>query len=334
MNHHKISMFGTALCLLGLGCSDTAVGQTITTSPPLSSGMSFQVQSGGAQAVQTLVISTSIDPTTVIVSVPAGQTWLTVNGTPAGNNLDPNTPASLPVQVNTLGLSQGQVVTANLTIQIANIASSKVTFPVSLTVGTPSLLSANPPNLTFSAVQGNNFGSPNQIAVTVSSAGQALNYNVTPTTTSGGTWLLVTNTSGISTNSSSPGFYASVNAQNLSAGTYNGLITIQSTTTGDSTTIPVTLSVTLGAALNVTPTTLNNFVYQAGSGSGGFMAETQTIMISTSSGSLNYQVTDGTPTGPTPSTSWLGRNVVDVPEPYRSPTTAPCRSNSGSPASS
>src|SRR5580658_5252814 len=154
MNYHKISMFGAGLCMLAVGFSDTALGQTITTNPPLGSGMSFQVQSGGAQAVKTLSISTSIDPTTLIVKVPAGQTWLSVNGVPGGGNLDPNTPASLPIQVNTTGLSNGQMVQAVITIQIANLNSTLVSFPVSMTVGTPSLLTANPANITFSAVQG------------------------------------------------------------------------------------------------------------------------------------------------------------------------------------
>src|ERR1700733_15951738 len=81
MNHHKISMFGTLACLLGLGFSDTASGQ-ITTQPPLSSGMSFQVQSGGAQGSQNLTIYTP-NATTVFITVPAGQTWLKVNGEPA-----------------------------------------------------------------------------------------------------------------------------------------------------------------------------------------------------------------------------------------------------------
>jgi hypothetical protein len=43
MNRHKIWMFMALLCLALVGFSDTANGQ-ITTTPPLSSGMSFQVQ--------------------------------------------------------------------------------------------------------------------------------------------------------------------------------------------------------------------------------------------------------------------------------------------------
>src|SRR3984957_1150828 len=304
MNYHKISMFGAALSMLAVGFSDTALGQTITTNPPLASGMSFQVQSGGAQGQQNLSINTP-NPTTVFVAVPAGQTWLKVNNAPGGSNIPYNTPASLPVEVNTTGLSNGQLVSADITIVIANVPASQVSFQVSMTVGTPSLLTANPANITFSAVQGNSFGSPNSVPVTVSSSGQALSYNATPSTTSGGNWLLLTNTSSIPTNSNSAGFSVSVNAQNLAAGTYQGVITLQSTTTGDSTTIPVTLSVTTGSLLNVTPSTLNNFVFQAGSLQGSFQPQTQNLMVSTSGGALNYQVTVTQPSGTLLTQNWL-----------------------------
>ena len=54
-------------------------------------------------------------------------------------------------------------------------------------------------------------------------------------------------------------------------------------------------------------------MFQAGSGQGSFQAETQTLMISTSSGSLNYQISPCTqtlngctaPTGPVSTTNWL-----------------------------
>jgi uncharacterized protein (TIGR03437 family) len=305
MNHHKILMFGTMLCLLGLGCSDTAYGQ-VTVSP--TGGLNFQVQSGGASATQTLNVSTP-NATTLVITVPSGQTWLTVNNVGAGSTFFPNTPGgnnpvALQVKANTLGFNQGQVLSANLTIAILNEPSTQVTYPVSLTVGTPSLLTANPANLTFSAVTGSSFGTPLSTPVTISSSGAALNYNITITTANTQNWLLVTNTQNIPTNSTTPGFSVSVNAQNLAVGTYTGTILAQSTTTGDSITIPVTLSVTAGAALNVTGT-LNNFIFQSGSLQGNFSSETQTLMVSTSSGSLNYQVTATSPTGPTPTTNWL-----------------------------
>lgn len=306
MNYHKISMFGTMMCLLGLGFSDTASGQ-ITTSPSLSSGMSFNVQSGGAQASQNLTIYTP-QATTVFISVPSGQTWLKVNGEPGSAMFTVNTSqngasasATVPVQVNTLNLSTNQFLSANLVLMIANEPATQVNFPVNLQVGTQSALSANPANISFSAVTGSSFGSPSSIPVTISSNTQALNYNLTATTTTGGNWLLLTNTQNIPTNNSSPGFSVSVNASALAVGTYNGVISVQSTTTGDSTTIPVTLTVNAGAALNVTPTTLSNFIFQAGSSS--VTSQTQNLMISTSSGSLNYQILATATMGS--STNWL-----------------------------
>ncbi len=305
MNYLKISMFGTMLCLLGLGFSDTAVGQ-ITTSPSLSSGMSFQVLAGGSQGQQNLTIYTP-NATTVFITVPAGQTWLKVNGQPALAMFTLNTSqngalasATVPVQVNTLGLSNGQEVQASIGIMIANEQGTQVSFPVSMTVGTQSNLTANPANLTFSAITGNSFGSPASIPITVSSAAQALTYNVSIATTTGGNWIGVTNQSNIPTNSSTAGFSVSVNAQNLAVGTYTGTVTLQSTSTADSTVIPVTIQVTAGSALNVTPTTLNNFIFQAGSSTAP--TQTQQLMISTNSGALNYQIQATSTTG---STNWL-----------------------------
>ena len=200
MNRHKIWMFGATVCLLGLGFSDTANGQ-ITTTPPVSSGMNFQVQSGGAFSTLQLSITTVLDPTTIIVTVPANQSWLTVNGKPAGvqfpvNTTGPgNTPLMIPVTVNTGSMVSGQSVSALINIGISG-QSYSVNFPVTMTVGTPSLLSANPANLTFSAVQGASVGSPNSIPVTITSSGAQLNYNVSASTTSGGNWILLTNTTG------------------------------------------------------------------------------------------------------------------------------------------
>jgi uncharacterized protein (TIGR03437 family) len=305
MNYLKISMFGTMLCLLGLGFSDTALGQ-ITTSPSLSSGMSFQVLAGGSQGQQNITIYTP-NATTVFITMPAGQTWLQVNGHPASTIFTVNTSqngalasATLPVQVNTLGLSNGQEVSATIGLMIANESGSQVSFPVSMTVGNQSLLTATPANLTFSAVTGNSFGNPSSTQITVSSAGQALTYNVSVATTTGGNWIGVTNTTNIPTNNSTAGFSVSVNAQNLSVGTYTGTVTLQSTSTADSTVIPVTIQVTAGSALNVTPTTLNNFIFQAGSSTAP--TQTQQLMISTNSGSLNYQILATSTTG---STNWL-----------------------------
>jgi uncharacterized protein (TIGR03437 family) len=314
MNQHKIWMFGAALCLVGLGFSDTASGQ-ITATP--AGGMNFQVQSGGATATQQLSLTTS-NPTTLMVTVPANQSWLTVNGAPANSQLFPNTPASLNVTVNTTGFNSGAVVSTTIAIVESGQPTTAINYTVTLTVGTPSLLTANPANLTFSAVQGASSGNPGSIPVTISSSGSPLNYNVTATTSAGGNWILLTNTSGTT---GGTGFQVQVNPSGLAANNYSGFVNVQSQTTGDSVTISVSLTVTVGAALNVTGTPLTSFFYQYQSGQANFSAEQQTLMISTTSGSLNYSVTPST-TGSTASntTNWLvlsqtGGTATSTPQP-------------------
>jgi uncharacterized protein (TIGR03437 family) len=267
--------------------------------------MSFQVQSNGASATQNLTINTSNGSTTVAVSSPPGDAWLTVKGNPGGTtyfyNTDGNGNLTLPITANTTGLNTGQFFTSHISIQITGLPSSAVSFTVVLNVGTPTILSASPANLSFSAVQGASSGNPISTGVTISSSGQALNYTVSATTQTGGNWLLLSNTTG-QTSNSTPGFQVYVNASSLGPGNYSGTVLVSSTTTGDTVSIAVTLSVNTGSALSVTGT-LSNFVFQAGSPQGSFSAETQTLMIATSSGTLNYSVTTSALSGG--STNWL-----------------------------
>lgn len=317
MNRHKNLMFGAMVCLVGLGFSDTAHGQ-ITTTPALSSGMNFQVQSGGAVATQVLGITTT-NATTLVIVVPANQSWLTVGGNPSGTTFYPNTPASLNVTVNTSGFNSGTIVSTTVSIAIYGQPSTQVAFPITLTVGTPSLLSSNPANLAFSAVQGASSGSPNSIPVTITSSGTQLNYNVSTSYNAGGSgWILLSNTTGVTGNTA--GFQVQVNPQNLGLGTYTGTVFVQSQSTGDNVSIVVTLTVNAGATLSVTGT-LQNFIYQYQSGQGSFTAQQQTLMVSTSSASLNYSATvttTGTTSGNT--TNWLvlsatGGTATSTPQP-------------------
>jgi uncharacterized protein (TIGR03437 family) len=322
MNRHKIWMFGAMACLVGLGFSDTANGQTITALP--AGGLNFQVQSGGAFSTQQMSVTTSLDPTTLVVTVPANQTWLTINGKPSGTSFFPNTtgvagnPLMLSVTVNTTGYNSGQSLSAFINIGISGLATS-INYQVTMTVGTPSLLSANPANLSFSGVQGSSVGSPNGIPVTITSSGAQLNYNVSTSYNSGGTgWLLLSNTTGTTGNTA--GFQVQVNPQNLAVGTYTGVVFVQSASTGDSVSIMVTLSVTAGATLSVTGT-LQNFIYQYQSGQGNFTAQQQTLMVSTANASLNYSATvttTGSTSGTT--TNWLllsqtGGTATSTPQP-------------------
>lgn len=309
MNCLKISTFGTMLCLLGLGFSDTASGQTLTASP---SALNVTVLSGGATDTQTVNVTWSSGATTLYLNMAGAPGWLSVNGLTTGQTTYVNTASNgteaFQVGVNTTGLQTGQVYTGNFTVQVNGVPSSALTYTVTLTVGNPSLLSANPATLSFTAVAGAAVGVPSSIAVTISSSGAQLSYTASASTQSNsGNWLLLQNTTG-TTNPSTPGLTVYVNPSLLTAGnTYNGTITLQSTTTSDSLTIPVTLSVTAGSVLNVTGT-LSNFIYQFNSGQGGFTSQAQNLMISTSGSPLYYQVLAtpvSAPTGVAPTTNWL-----------------------------
>jgi hypothetical protein len=246
-------MFRTAVLLAtaAAGFSGSATGQ-ITTVPPSATGMSFQVPNGGVAAVQSLTISTSLDPTTVVVGVPAGQTWLTVNGRPAGSFFFINTPATLFVGVTSVGLAAQQVASANLSIAIVGQAG-QINFPVTVTVGAASILSANPATLAFTAVQGAPVGVPSSTLVSIMSSGAQLSYLV-GWTTGPGNWLIVNNTAG--TTGSSPPIQVRVFPSSLPPATYSATVTVQSTTTSDSVTIPVTLVVSAAIPPTPAPSTL------------------------------------------------------------------------------
>ncbi len=307
MNLLKISTFSAFAALVGLGSFDTAWGQ-VTLTPSPAAGLNITVQSGGAASSQMSVQASEGTPptdisTTLVVNMAASPAWMTVNGHAAGSNFNVNTPSDgsaqvFTINVNAAGITSNQVGT--FTIQVSALPSSAITYSVNLTIGGPTSLAANPQTLGFSATQGASFGSPNSIPVTITTSGASpLVYQVSASTTDGATWILLSTTSAITSNSS-PGFNVYVNPSGLAVGTYHGTVTLQSTTTADSLAIPVTLQVTQGQALNVTGT-LNDFFYQAGTGQVGFTVQTQTLMVSTNSGSLNYTVT---PTS-MQTTNWL-----------------------------
>src|SRR5580658_9495628 len=168
MNVHKISMFGTMVCLLGLGFSDTATGQTLTASP---SSTAFTVQSGGASATKNVTFTWSAGATTLELNLQGSPTWLTVNGYTSGAVTYINTPAHggavLTVAVNTAGLSTGVTYTGSFLVEVNGLPSSAINYQVALTVGNPSLLSANPATLTFTAVQGAQTATPSSTPVTI-----------------------------------------------------------------------------------------------------------------------------------------------------------------------
>ena len=146
------------------------------------------------------------------------------------------TPLSISVNVNTDNLAAG---TYQGNIRISPTGGNAVDIPVTLTLTPPNSVTATPTTLTFSYRGG--ASTPAAQAISVSSTGSAP-LAFTAVAASTGSWLAVSPAAGTTPACLS----ASVNTAGLTAGTYNGTITVAgSGGAPGTTTINVTLTVTV-----------------------------------------------------------------------------------------
>lgn len=278
------------LAMFALGLSDTARAQSVTlTASPLQ--LTFNnVPQSSVSAPQTVSVTSNV-ATTVIVQPSQGSSWLVVS--PGGGVNVGTSPTNLSVIANTAGLSLGTY-QGSFTLTVSGQTAPQVTVSVTLTVGSTSTgnISANPSTLSFTAQQGSSTASPASTTVQITTTGASFSYNLTATTTGGGTWLLLDRTSGTTGDA---GFNVSVNPSGLVGGTYNGTIVAQSTTTSDSIRLPVTLTINSNASITVTPANPPPFLYQINSGT---LPSAQTLAVTATNGSLPFSIQ-------APNVSWL-----------------------------
>ncbi|MBK5292223.1 MAG: hypothetical protein JJE04_11165 [Acidobacteriia bacterium] len=198
----------------------------------------------------------------------------------------------LSVGVNPLGLSEGTF-TGIVTITAAGVLNSPQHIPVSFTVSTASELIVGPAPLVFDQVIGADPIAPKTL--NVSSSGTILSFNATAATTlSGGTWLSVTPSAGLTPAAVS----VRANAAGLEAGTYAGSISVTAANATNSPRIvPVTLNVTRARPeLNVSRSSLTFNANASGSAPAG-----EQIQVTSSGDPLSYVVSVTTSQG----TGWL-----------------------------
>jgi uncharacterized protein (TIGR03437 family) len=247
-------------------------GSNLTATP---NPVNFNVQTGGNAAPQNVTITLNGAPVAInSVSASSGATWLlpSLQSLAAGN---------VNVSVNAAGLSAG-IYNGIVTVVTPQ---GQVSFQVNLTVAGIATLNVNPTALNFAYQIGTNNPLPQTISVT--SNGTPVNFNVSPTTSSGGGQWLVVNPTGSGGNTPSL-LTVSVNPTGLAPGfTYQG--NIQINTFGASTNpvvnIPISLLVSINPILAANPASLS-FTAQAGG-----VAATQNLQLSSSSTQLNYTVT-------------------------------------------
>ena len=250
----------------------------LTASP---SSLAFSYTMGGPSPTAK-TISVGSSGSALSYTVAGSGTWLSASG--AGN-----TPGTVSVSVNPASLAAGTY-NGSVNISSTGAANTPLSVPVTLTVAaapppppppTTSSLTATPASLAFSYTAGG--AAPASKAISVGSSGSALTYTVA----SSGSWLTATG------GGSTPGnVNVSVNPANMTAGTYNGTVTISASGASNSPMkVPVTLTVTsttppppptTGGTLYVSPSRL--VFYAAGTD----MPAPQNLTVTGSSTGMSF----------------------------------------------
>lgn len=217
--------------------SNTASGGSVTATP---NSLSFNFQSGGstpqAQVVQITSASGSSPVNfTVSTTTQNGVSWLSTNFSSSA------TPANLQVSVTPGTLQPGSYTGS---VVITPTGGSPVTVPVTFTVQGLPTVTTSVTSLPLSYTSGGT-APTGTIAVTGSAA--SLAFTATAASSSCGSWLTVTPTSG-NTGTGGTSVQVGINPSvlnSLTAGTCNGTVTIAGTSgAGGSTTVNVSLTVT------------------------------------------------------------------------------------------
>jgi len=245
--------------------------------------LSFVYQTGkSVPAGKSISLTSTGAPITFTASASSSGNWLSISQTSG------TTPATLGVFVNPAGLSP-QSYTGTITLTPQTTGAAAQTVNVTLTVSNNPLVSVSPDMLNFSFSP----GGPSflQQSLSVLSTSDPLDFAVSWAETSGPPgWLAVTPLSG----KTPANLTVFANAAPLSPGVYNGSITVNASG-ANTQTIPVSVTVTTGNALSISPTSLS-FEQPLG----GAAPTPKTIQIASTGPSLNFAVSATTEVG-----NWL-----------------------------
>jgi len=282
------------------GSQQQTVGVTLTVVPAVAAEFAL---SPAAIVVNTAAGSTT--PITRVIEVPNAGTgtlawtatsdtaspWLSVTPT-SGSSAAGNVPSTVTVQINPSGLAAGQYL-GNIAFSSAGVTPANVGVILNLSA-LPNLISSVP-LIEFRGLAGGSFG-PQALPVTTTD-GSAISVAASASVTTGTNWLTLTGASGTTPASIS----VSVNTIGLAAGYYVGYISIESPGAANTLVVPVVLD--LGTA--GVPGTLSAmpggvlFTAQANSTSSGALS--QTVALSSDSGSFSWNATALTNSG----ANWL-----------------------------
>ena len=265
--------------------------------------LNFATTAGVVPGAQTIMLSSTVAG--LSFSGSANAAWLTVS--PASGTI----PAVLQVSIDPTGLTVGTY-QGTITISVPNAVPASTIIAVTLTVevGTPVALAVDTQNVSFTATQGS--GALTQQLHVLNTGGGSVSFTASTTTSSGGSWLSISPTSGAATPSSPASLTLTATPGSLAAGTYNGTVTIAGA--GSSINVPVTLSVSAPTAIILVSQTALSFTAVA---QGGVPLPQSFGILNTGQGSMSWTATAATLSGGNwlqiaPSSGTVQRPYLDV----------------------
>ena len=257
--------------------------------------LSFMLEVGGNPPIAQSVSVTSDVPTSGVplaasASTATGGNWLTVSPSQS------STPGTFAVSIRPVTLAPG-VYTGSIAITSSTASNSPVTVPVTLTV--PDIrLSALPALLAFNYQIGCNAPGPLSLALSSNGVdGSPFSVGFTATANSAGgngAWLSIDSQAGVT-----PGnINVSVNTNGISAGTYNGTVTVASPTASNGPQAVPVLLIANSPGISLSPGSLT-FNYQMGSG--GLSASP--LLISSCGAPLDFEMS-------VPPVGWLSADTL------------------------
>ena len=257
-----------------------AVPATFQVSPTT---LNFSTTAGVAPDAQSIALTSTVAGLSFTVS--ANATWLSV--IPSSGSIPAILQASVDPTTLTAGTYQGTI-----TISVPNAVPAAITVAVTLTVqpGAPAALGVDTQNVSFTAAQGSG-GLTLQLHV-LNTGGGSLSFTASATTSSGGSWLNVSPTSGTATPSAPAALTLTATPGSLAAGTYNGTVAI--TGAGSSLSLTVTMSVSAPTAVILVSQTGLSFTAVA---QGGVPLPQNFGILNTGQGSMSWSATATTLSG-------------------------------------
>ena len=229
------------------------------------------------------------------LSTSSGEPWLTA--TPSAGSM----PTAVEVRGDPGGLEPGTyegTVTVMAPDALPPARQIAVTFMVQQAA--PARLAVEPDNLTFSLTEG--VPAVVETILVANQGGGSLDFNVSATTTSGGTWLSVSPLSGTATAIAPVPLTVEAGPGGLVAGTYRGEILIVSTTTDELITVLVTMTVTEAQQTVLLSKTGLTFTAVAG---GGKVPSQSFEVLNIGKGVMSWAISASTLSG---GTNWLQVN--------------------------